>query len=57
MPNIAVIDQADMIMAEQSDCGRSAALKENGNTLYRQGKILEGTPETHINLATLQSNR
>ena len=57
MPNIAVFDQADMIMAEQNDCGRSAALRENGNTLYRQGKILEGMPETHVNLTTLQSNR
>lgn len=44
MANPAVYDQADVSMTDQSDCSRIAALREDGNTLYRQGKILEGMP-------------
>ena len=45
MATPAVFDQADAFMTDQSDCSRSAALREDGNTLYRQGKLLEGMPK------------
>ena len=56
MANTAVYDQADVIMTDQSGCSKSVALREDGNTLYRQGKMYEGKPKIYISLATLHSN-
>ena len=45
MANTAVCDQADVLMTDRSDRSISAAMKEDGNTLYRQGKLHEGMPK------------
>ena len=42
MANTPMYDQAGTPMTDQNDHSKSAALKEDGNTLYRQGKVLEG---------------
>ena len=42
MANTAVLDQAGIALTDHSGHSKSAALKEDGNALYRQGKVLEG---------------
>lgn len=43
MANTAVYDRAGTAMTDQSDHTKSAALNKDGNALYRQGKVPEGT--------------
>lgn len=42
MANAAVYDQAGIVMTDHNGHSKSAALKEDGNALYRRGKVLEG---------------
>lgn len=56
MANTAVYNQAGIAMTDQSDRNKSAALKEDGNALYRQGKVLEGKSNVLNGLAMVHSN-